>query len=160
MGRLFSIILPVRKPCDYGRTVFHNTPCSRKWMIMAGNDGETGKTIGIMLNSTFSLGVVQKVHLFSREFWNSQIMALWVDNHPCSWTGMIMAGNGWITGKTIGIMLKYHLFPRDYEKNAILGPPKLPSGLRPLGSFGGPRTAFLRPSDGIFSIIPRKKVVF
>ena len=106
----------------------------RKWW-------ETGKTIGIMLNSTFSLGVVQKVHLFSREFWNSQIMALWVDNHPCSWTGMIMAGNGWITGKTIGIMLKYHLFPRDYEKNAILGPPKLPSGLRPLGSFGGPRTA-------------------
>ena len=29
MGVLFSIVLPVRKPCDYGSTVFHNTPCSQ-----------------------------------------------------------------------------------------------------------------------------------
>ena len=25
---VFSIILPFCKPCDYGSTVFHNTPCS------------------------------------------------------------------------------------------------------------------------------------
>ena len=29
MGVLFSIILLVRKPCDYGITVFHDTPCSQ-----------------------------------------------------------------------------------------------------------------------------------
>ena len=39
------------------------------------------------------------------------------------------------------IMLKLQLFPRDSGKDAVLGPPKLPLGLRPSGSFGGPRTA-------------------
>ena len=46
------------------------------------------------------------------------------------------------------IMLKLHLFPRDSWKDAVLGPPKLPSGLRPLGSFGGPRPASFQESLG------------
>ena len=50
------------------------------------------------------------------------------------------------------IMLKLHLFPRDSGKDAILGPPKLP-----LGSALG---QFWKPSDGIFSRVPRKKVEF
>ena len=50
------------------------------------------------------------------------------------------------------IMLKLHLFPRESGKDTVLGPPKLPSGFA-LGQFW-------RPSDGIFSRIPRKKVEF
>ena len=49
-------------------------------------------------------------------------------------------------------MLRLHLFPRDSGKDAVLGPPKLPSGFA-LGQFW-------RPSDGIFSRVPRKKVEF
>ena len=47
------------------------------------------------------------------------------------------------------IMLKLHLFPWESGKDAVLGPLKLPSGFA-LGQFW-------RPSDGIFSRIPRKK---
>ena len=46
------------------------------------------------------------------------------------------------------IMLKFHLFPRDSWKDAVLGPPKLPSGLWPLGSFGVPRPASFQESLG------------
>ena len=46
------------------------------------------------------------------------------------------------------IMLKFHLFPRDSWKDAGLGPPKLPSGLRPSGSFGRPRPASYQESLG------------
>ena len=52
----------------------------------------------------------------------------------------------WHSGSTVngnrqnwGIMLKYHLFPQDSSKDAVLEPPK--SALGPRADFGGPRTA-------------------
>ena len=55
------------------------------------------------------------------------------------------------------IMLKFHLFPRDSSKDAVLGPAKLPSGLELRSAALG---QFCRPLDGIFSRVPRKKVEF
>ena len=43
---------------------------------------------------------------------------------------------------------KLHPFQRHSGKNAALGPPKLPEGRRPEGSFGGPRAAFLPEGRG------------
>ena len=55
------------------------------------------------------------------------------------------------------IMLKFHLFPRDSSKDAVLGPAKLPLGLELRSAALG---QFCRPLDGIFSRVPRKKVEF
>ena len=54
-------------------------------------------------------------------------------------------------------MLKFHLFPRDTGIDAVLGPPKLPSGLELRSAALG---QFWRPLDGIFSRVPRKKAEF
>ena len=54
-------------------------------------------------------------------------------------------------------MLKFHLFPRDSSKDAVLGPAKLPLGLELRSAALG---QFCRPLDGIFSRVPRKKVEF
>ena len=43
---------------------------------------------------------------------------------------------------------RLHLFSRDSGKDAVRGPPKLPEGRRPKGSFGGPRTASFPESRG------------
>ena len=120
LGVLFFRMPPVWKPWNFGSTVFQNAPC--------------------LETMEFWEYCFSECPLFG----NHGILGVLFFRMPPVW-------KSWHSGSTVngnrqnwGIMLKYHLFPRDSSEDAVLGPPKSalgPATHGPWADFGGPRTA-------------------